>query len=240
MKKIFTITIFLLCCLALLATVVAQDSEISTTREGATSLPISPFEHYNDSIISSPSSTLTTIPPVVSTTYVQSAITTSAVSGVTTSLDSGVTTTIDDGRASQLTFITTTVYTTPTTTIYCGDDESVCYVEFDITGDREFECCTVENNPVCALCLPKCREFCDKRGEGVEFCFGTDLTFSCDCTRAMAPTCYQITTTTTTAVTTTYVGIIDATKANRSLFYLILLIIMLAVMAGLIYYVRSL
>lgn len=80
---------------------------------------------------------------------------------------------------------------------------------------------------------------CQQRGEGVEYCFGSNTTFGCECTQGSKPTCYQTTTTTTTHVTTTYAGIVDATKANKTVYYIILIIITLAVLVGAIYYLRK-
>lgn len=128
---------------------------------------------------------------------------------------------------------------TPTTTLVCGNDENVCYVEFDITGDNKLECCNEGNNPVCAMCFLPCGGICHERGEGIKFCFGTNISFTCECTRGTMPTCYSTTTTTSTVVSTTYAGIVDATKSNRPLFYFIFLVLLFIVLAALIYYVRN-
>jgi len=134
---------------------------------------------------------------------------------------------------------TTEPTTTTTTTLFCGNDPAVCYVEFDITGDRVPECCDAGNNPACEQCIDSCKEICDQTDSAVKFCFGTNISLSCDCTEGTKPTCYQTTSTTTSTTTTTYATAAEAAIANRPLFYLIFLVGLVGVLAALVYYVRN-
>jgi hypothetical protein len=127
-----------------------------------------------------------------------------------------------------------------TTTTVCGGDTEVCYVDFTITGGEKPECCTPENNPTCALCFNPCRITCDGTGEGVAYCFGTDISFGCKCTEGRNATCYPATTTTTLTTTTLYPGLVNSAMEDKPVFYLIFLILMIVLLAFVVYYVRSL
>jgi len=109
-----------------------------------------------------------------------------------------------------------------------------------MTGDGKFECCDEKNNQMCETCFETCKIICQNRREGVKYCFGSNITYSCECTRGVKPTCYQTTTTRASTTTTTYASVVEAAKANKTLFYLMLMVITLAVLVGLIVYVRNL
>ncbi|MFH1125584.1 MAG: hypothetical protein V1703_00520 [Candidatus Altiarchaeota archaeon] len=157
--------------------------------------------------------------------------------------ESPVTLESNTAASSASTSASTTMYTSKatrktSTTIICGGDENICYVDFDITGDNQFECCTPSNHLMCELCFTPCADICHNMGHGVKYCFGSDLSFSCECTEN-PPSCYTTTTTATTVVSTTYAGLVESTKENKPLFYIIVLVVMVAIMVAVIYYVRK-
>ncbi|MDD5112280.1 MAG: hypothetical protein PHG85_07030 [Candidatus Altiarchaeota archaeon] len=130
-----------------------------------------------------------------------------------------------------------TTTTLTTTARSCGGDSEVCYIELDITGDGVPECCNERNNPACSLCLKSCKKMCNLKNEGVKYCFGSDAAFSCECTPDEAPTCYQVTTPSTKPAVVNETGpLIDR---HSPLFYIIILVILFAALAFVIYYARK-
>jgi len=127
-----------------------------------------------------------------------------------------------------------------TTTTVCGGDSTVCYVDLAMTQGEKPDCCTPQNNPTCAQCFTPCRIKCDLAGEGVAYCFGSDISFGCTCTKGRKATCYQAYTTTTSTTTTLYLGIVKSAMEDKPLFYLIFLVLMVVLLAFIMYYVRSL
>jgi hypothetical protein len=87
------------------------------------------------------------------------------------------------------------IYATTSTTAsanpppLCGGTDAYCSVEFDSTGDGRPECCTGENNPVCAGCLGYCLDYCGKGFVGLSSCFMDNSSQPmCQCSQA-GPTC---------------------------------------------------
>jgi hypothetical protein len=155
-----------------------------------------------------------------------------------------VTTTLSTEVQNSITttqVITSTEPTTrpTTTTLYCGNDMEVCYVENDISGDGIPECCTPNNNPVCRQCLNQCARICHARGEGIKFCFGSNISFGCECTDGKAPTCYT-TTTTMISAQSTLPEVDGGVKESQMVRYVAYFLILAGAFGFIIFYMRKL
>lgn len=121
----------------------------------------------------------------------------------------------------------------------CGNTLEVCNVEVDIDLDGKKECCAPENHPMCRSCLDYCKRKCMERNEGVRSCFGDKAKgYGCECTKGEPLTCYNITAAQPSGLSVSGEG--EQPQEQRHISFLTLMLILLAVFFGGIFYLRRL
>jgi len=121
---------------------------------------------------------------------------------------------------------------TTTTASTCGGTNIYCSVEYDSTADGKPDCCTAENNPVCAGCLEHCVEYCARGFVGVATCFVDERAGPvCHCAK-VSPSCYSIAFTPSTQQASEPPG-----KTSNNMVYMLVLSLIVVTFAAAVHFV---